>query len=286
MEDRADQQCMGCLFPMVALFETAFRVHQHVRDVLHVAHLPGALADFEKGIVGGRGAVGRIEQQHPRVPGTKTGGELPVLTLDVMHDGGAGPGQERRHHKTHTLAAPCGRETQHMLRPVVAQIVAAEPPEHHAIVAEQTGGAHFPAFRPARRAIGLGIRQFTRAPYRHGDGDDDGGEPARHGDERAGLEYLRRIGVVAEPPPEEGRRRIDRPIPQHEPRSAKLRLVGERRGGPLCRRPYGCEHDQEDREDLTPEDFGCRHGVEVDTCRTENQVTVIIEESLAQKNRE
>ena len=110
---------------------------------------------------------------------------------------------------------------------------------------------------------------------------DDRGEPARHGDEGAGLEYLRRVGVEGEPPPEEGRRRIDRPVAEHEPGRPKLGLIGERRGGPLRRGPHGCEHDQEDREDLTPEDFGCRHGIEVDACRTPNQVTVIMGESLA-----
>ena len=281
MEDRADQQGMGGLLPVVALLQRTFRVHQHVGDVLHVAHFPGALADFEQGIVGGRRAIGRIEQQHPRVLGAKAGGELPVLAFDVMHDRRARPGEQRRHDQADALAAPGRREAQHMFGAVVAQIVAPEPAEHDAAVAQQPGGGDLAAGGPARRAIGLGVLQLARTPHRHADGDDDRGEPARHGDEGAGLEYLRRVGVEGEPPPEEGRRRIDRPVAEHEPGRPKLGLIGERRGGPLRRGPHGCEHDQEDREDLTPEDFGCRHGIEVDACRTPNQVTVIMGESLA-----
>ena len=70
MEDRADQQRMGGLFPMVALLQAPLGIDQHVRHVLHVAHFPGALADFEQRVVGGRCGVGRIEQQHAAVPGT------------------------------------------------------------------------------------------------------------------------------------------------------------------------------------------------------------------------
>jgi hypothetical protein len=168
-----------------------------------------------------------------------------------------------------------------MLGAVVAQVVAPEPTEHDAAVAQQPSGGDLPARRPARRAIGLGVLQLARTPDRHADGDDDRGEPARHSDERAGLEYLRRVGVKRKPPPEEGRRRIDRPVAEHEPGRPKLGLIGERCGRPLRRGPNGCEHDQEDREDLTPKDFGCRHGTEVDAYRTSNQVTVIVEGSLA-----
>ena len=38
---------------MVPLLKAAFRVDQHVSDVLHIADLPLAAADFEQRIVGG-----------------------------------------------------------------------------------------------------------------------------------------------------------------------------------------------------------------------------------------
>src|SRR3546814_8672244 len=58
----------------------------------------------------------------------------------------------------------------------------------------------------------------------HGDRDDDSGEPVRCRNQRALVEDRRRIGVEGEPPPEEGRRRIDRIIAEAEPRVAKLGL--------------------------------------------------------------
>ncbi len=52
MEDRADQQRMTGLFPMVAPFERTFGIDQHVGDVLHIAHFPFAAPDFEQGVIG------------------------------------------------------------------------------------------------------------------------------------------------------------------------------------------------------------------------------------------
>jgi hypothetical protein len=40
---------------------------------------------------------------------------------------------------------------------------------------------------------------------------------------------------------------------------AKLRLKTETPSGPLCRRPGGGKHKQEDDGDLTPEYLGCGH---------------------------
>ena len=48
--------------------------------------------------------AGGIEQQAVREPGAPAGGELPVLALDVVDDGRAGPGQERGQHQAHALA--------------------------------------------------------------------------------------------------------------------------------------------------------------------------------------
>ena len=70
----------------------------------------------------------------------------------------------------------------------------------------------------------------------------------------------RRIGVVGEPPPEEGRRQIDRPAERARTRVAELRLEAEPPCRPLRRAPDGGEHDGEDDEDLAPEDLGRVHG--------------------------
>jgi hypothetical protein len=252
MQDRADQQRVRGLLPMVPALETAFGIDQHVGDILHVAHLPLAAPYFQQRVVGGRRGVGRIEQQHSPMPRAEAGGELPVLALDVVDDRGARPGQQRRYDQSDALARTGRREAQHMLGAIVAQIVGAEPSQHNAIGPEQPGGADFLLARPARRAIGFGVPQLAGAPHRHADGDGDRYEPARGGDERADLEDVGRIGVEAEPPPEEGRRGIDAPAKGDEPRRPKLGLIGERGGGPLRRAPYAGEHYQEHGDDLAP----------------------------------
>src|SRR3546814_1129560 len=48
VEDCAHQQRMTGLFPMIALLEASFGIDQHIGDILHVAHLPFALTDFER----------------------------------------------------------------------------------------------------------------------------------------------------------------------------------------------------------------------------------------------
>ncbi len=72
------------------------------------------------------------------MPAPEAGGELPVLPLDVVDDGRARPGQQRRHDQADALARTGRGEAQDMLGAVVAQIVALEPAEHDAIGAEQT----------------------------------------------------------------------------------------------------------------------------------------------------
>ena len=84
------------------------------------------------------------------MPRAKAGGELPVLALDVVDDGRAGPGQQRRHDQADALAATRRREAQHMLGPVMAQIVALVAAEHDAVGSEQAGGLRSPPARAQR----------------------------------------------------------------------------------------------------------------------------------------
>ena len=132
----------------------AFRVDQDVGDVLHIAHLVSALAHLEQRIEAGRQRVGRIEQQAVRELGAPAGGQLPVLALDVVDDGGAGPGQQGGQDQADALAGPGRCHRQHMLGTVVAQIAAAVEAEHDALLGQQTGLADIGSVRPAGRAVG------------------------------------------------------------------------------------------------------------------------------------
>ena len=63
MQDRADEQAVAGLLPMIAALERSFRIDQDVGDVLDVAHFLVAAAHLQQRIVGGRQRVGRIEHQ-------------------------------------------------------------------------------------------------------------------------------------------------------------------------------------------------------------------------------
>src|SRR3546814_18024763 len=103
--------------------------------------------------------------------------------------------------------------------------------------------------RPPRSTRTDTLFPYTTLFRSHGDGDDHRKDSTRRGDIGAGQEDVRRVGVEAEPPEEEGRRRIDWPWPQPEPGMAELGLIGERMRGPLGRRPDRGEHDGEDDQD-------------------------------------
>ena len=63
MQDRADQQRVTGLLPMVPAFERTIGIDQNVRHVLHVAHLMRAAPHFQQRVVGGRLRIRRVEQQ-------------------------------------------------------------------------------------------------------------------------------------------------------------------------------------------------------------------------------
>src|SRR6185437_15443418 len=88
---------------------------------------------------------------------------------------------------------------------------------------------------------------------------DEGTDAAGPRDEAAGDEDVVGVGVVSEPPPEEGGRLVDRPAEQHEPGTAELRLKGELPGGPLRRSPHEAEDDTTDEKHLAPENLGRVH---------------------------
>ena len=133
VENGADQQCVAGLLPVIAAFQRSFRVDQHIRDILDIAHLPFAAANFQQWIIGGRIRVGWIEQQHAAVPLAKAGSQGPVLSLDVMDDATARPGQKRRHHQTDALAGSGRREAEHMFRSIMPEVVTLKPAEYDPI---------------------------------------------------------------------------------------------------------------------------------------------------------
>ena len=250
---------MARLLPVVAPLERALRVDQHVGDILDVADFPFAAPHLEEGIVGGARRIGRIEHEHSAELGPPAGRQGPVLSLDVVDDRRSRPGQERGDHKADALAAARRREAEHMLGTVVAKVSAAPAAQHHAFGVKQAGVTDLSGFRPASGAIGGDRLGFARPPDRHRDGDDDGGDRARRCDIGPFDEDFGSIGVVSEPPPEEGRRRIERPAEQRKPRPSEFRLKGKPPSRPLGRRPNEGEDDGADKQHLAPENLGPFH---------------------------
>ena len=136
-------------FPSGCVSRGSLRIDEYIGHVLDIAHLPLSPADFEQRVVGGRGHAGRIEAQHPAMARAEPGRQVPVLALDVMDDRRARPGQQRRDHETHALARAGWRKAEHMLRPVMAQVVLIQLAEHDTVGAEKPGGLDLGPVRPA-----------------------------------------------------------------------------------------------------------------------------------------
>ena len=141
----------------------------------------------------------------------------------------------------------------------MTQVVALILAEHHTVRAEKAGGTDFPILGPACGTVGGDVLCLPRPDDRHEDGGGDGDEAARRRDERAFDEDRRRIGIEREPPPKEGRRIVDRPAGQIEPRVAELRLEAEAEGNPLRRGPGHYQDNGEDDGDLAPEYSASTH---------------------------
>ena len=262
MQDRSDQQRMAGLLPMVPPFQRALRVDQNIGDVLDVTHLPFAAAHFKQRVVRGALRIRRIEQQHGSETGPPAGSQSPVLAFDVVDDRRSRPGQEGWNDQADALAASGRRETQHMLGTVVAEVAVAPAAEEHAVRAEEAGMAHFTRLCPARGPVGRAPFDLPRPPDRHGDGHDDRGDAAGRRDIGALDENITCVGVVGEPPPEEGRRLVDGPAEDIKPGVAELRLEAELPCGPFRRSPDEGKNDGADEEHLSPEDLGRVHGDE------------------------
>ena len=62
MQDRANEQRMAGLFPVIAAFQRALGIDENVGDVLDVADFVLAAANLKKRIVVRRSRVGRVEE--------------------------------------------------------------------------------------------------------------------------------------------------------------------------------------------------------------------------------
>src|SRR3546814_10979122 len=142
---------MAGLLPVLPALEHAFRVDQDVGDVLDVADLVRPLAHLEERVIAGRAWVGWVEQQAVREPRPPAGRELPILSLDGVDDGRAGPGQQRGNYEADPLARARRREGHHVLRHVVAQVVTSQPSEEHAARRDPAGAPPPPTPPPPRR---------------------------------------------------------------------------------------------------------------------------------------
>src|SRR5689334_19072622 len=94
MQNRANQQGMAGLFPMIAALESAFGIDENVGNILGVTHLVVALTDLKQRIIGCARWIRRIEQEHGSKAGTPARGQLEILPLNVMDDRGIRPGQQ------------------------------------------------------------------------------------------------------------------------------------------------------------------------------------------------
>jgi len=63
MQDRADQQRVARLLPVIAAFECAFRIDQDIGDVLNVTDLVRAFPHFEQWVVTRGTRIGRVEEE-------------------------------------------------------------------------------------------------------------------------------------------------------------------------------------------------------------------------------
>src|SRR5262249_22572544 len=116
VENGADQQGMAGFLPVRPPLQRTLRINEDVGDVLDVPDLIRTFPDLKQRVVTCGPWIGRIEEQAMRELGAPAGSQLPILTLDVMNDGGAGPGEKRRNDQADALPAPGGCEGHDMLR--------------------------------------------------------------------------------------------------------------------------------------------------------------------------
>jgi hypothetical protein len=172
------------------------------------------------------------------------------------------PGQERGDNKSHALTGSGGSEAQHMLRSIVPEIMSLKTTEHNAVQAGETSSTKLQLTRPPCGTVRRRRFRFPGPPHRHRECGHDRDDPARCRDDCPFDEDVRYIGIVSVPPPEEGRRKIDRNARREfEPGLAELGLIAEPPRSPLRRGPRREQHDSQDDGNMIPEYFGGGRGI-------------------------
>jgi hypothetical protein len=139
---------MARFLPVIPTLERAFGINQDVGDILCIADLVVAFTDLEQRIVGRARGIGRIEQEHGPKPRTPAGGQLEILTLDVMDDRGRGPCQEDD--EADTLSRPGRRKAQDVFGTVMPQVAAAQTAKHDAVGSQKARTPHLLYICPPR----------------------------------------------------------------------------------------------------------------------------------------
>src|SRR4051794_22055938 len=154
---------MAGLFPMIAALQRPFGIDENIGDILRLTDLAVAFADLKQRIIGRTRRIGRIKQKDRSKPRTPTGGQLAILALDVMDDGGIWPGQEGWDDKTNALPRPGRRKTQHVFGAIVSEIGVIKTTEHDPVRPKKSGASNFPGIGPTCRPIGRDLLGFFRS---------------------------------------------------------------------------------------------------------------------------
>src|ERR1700729_2031674 len=157
---------MAGFLPVIPSLERAFGINQDVGDILRITYFVVSFPDLEQRIVGRAGWIGRIEQEHGPKPRTPAGGQLEILSLDVVDDRGIGPSQQGWNDETDALPGPCRRKAQHVFRTIMPEIAATEASEPPAVRPEKSCPPNLSRFGPSRRAIRCNVLSFFRPPDR------------------------------------------------------------------------------------------------------------------------
>ncbi len=261
VQDRAAEQAVRGRLPVVAGVLVAGGVDEDVGDVLRIAHLAEPLSDLEERVeahrVDGRG----LEPPRAAELPSPSGGEGPVLLLDVVDEHRVRPGEQRRDDQADALAAAGGRETEDVLGPVVAHqgpeprraragpagaVHARAKPgvvrlaEHDARVAQEARPAQLRGRGPARAAVG--DARGGRPPPEGGECRRRGSGQRREGGDRARVAEERRstrwVPSAPESPPPGG---VDAFVTDRRPGRSELGRAVKARSDVLGRGPRAAQ---------------------------------------------
>ena len=123
MQDQRHQKLARLLVPNVHRVLCAGWVHQHLDDVLRIAHFVGALANLKERIEPGAVRPGRIEEQAVASFGAHARRHVPQFVLDVVGQDAAVPVQQRGNDVADAFAGSAGPGNKLVFGAVVGEIL-------------------------------------------------------------------------------------------------------------------------------------------------------------------